>query len=179
MTPFEFHQAADRIAPPRLAQWAHHVAAAALARGLHPLYILAILDRESNGKAADILGFDGGGRGLMQIDVRYHRSFCEASFLGRELWSDPAFNVLAGATLLRDLLDTFAGDLWSAAAAYNCGPSKVHKALKGIGPGATEEMRISAVDKGTTLKNYASDVRRRMEKFTAAYAALRKDSGNA
>lgn len=67
-----------------------------------------------------IIGADGHGRGLMQVDDRYH------ALAG---WDDPATNILSGARILDAGLRAFAPNLAAGCACYNCGPENVRRSL--------------------------------------------------
>jgi soluble lytic murein transglycosylase-like protein len=121
--------------------------------------ILAIMDRESLcGDALTPKGSpqgvgDGGhGRGLMQIDDRYHRSFCEDI----TLWGDAYQNILYGTTLLRTYVRKL-GDDSRGIAAYNAGPKRVL---------ASKFTTIGQLDTLTTGGDYVSDVLQRRLMFT-------------
>jgi len=87
-----------------------------------------------------IIGDDGHGRGLMQIDDRYHHI---------DGWDDPATNIAAGARILDAGLSTFAGNLAAGVACYNCGPGNVMHSL-------SEDPRDP--DRFTTGKDYSRRV---------------------
>ncbi len=95
------------------------VSRAAQSVRLDPALALAVTKVES--------GFDvravsaAGAVGLMQLMP------ATAQALGVENPYDPVQNVRGGATYLRELLDRFGGDLPSALAAYNAGPSAVER----------------------------------------------------
>jgi soluble lytic murein transglycosylase-like protein len=89
----------------------------------------------------------GWGRGLMQHD--YHRALAFD-------WRDPAVNISKGAELLFELVDKeFPRNLRAAAAAYNCGPANVRKAL----------LLRKDEDFFTTGQDYGADVLRRKASF--------------
>jgi soluble lytic murein transglycosylase-like protein len=175
-SPQAFLESAARCLPARLARWARELAAASLVTGVDPYVLAAVMDRESLGGEAlrprGVAGFgDGGhGRGLMQVDDRYHASFVGAVF-GRSsgyLWQDPAFACLYGARLLEENLEAFGGDLLPAIAAYNASAKRVRAALDSLPPDASEVARLAAVDAVTTGHNYVSDVLARRRHFLAA-----------
>jgi soluble lytic murein transglycosylase-like protein len=124
-----------------------------------PNLIVAIMDRESLcGDALMPVGSpqgvgDGGhGRGLMQIDDRYHTDFCSDI----TLWGDAYQNILYGATLLRSYQRKL-GSQEMGIAAYNAGVTKVRKSGYTI---------IADLDKLTTHGDYVSDVMQRRLMFT-------------
>lgn len=101
----------------------------------------------------------GHGRGLMQIDDRWHKEFIASG-----KWSDAEANIIYGAGVLRDayrwLKRKGAADpllLRASIAAYNAGAAGVWRAvLRGADP-----------DAATTGRNYAADVLRRAASFMA------------
>ena|GEM_PF-1306482 len=133
-------------------QWAPHVEAAAQKYNLDPALLFAVMSRETNGQ--NIVGDHGHGRGLMQIDDRWHKDWLSKNNEGM----DPASNIMKGAEILRANLNYFKGDMTKAVAAYNAGCGGVNKALNaGKHP-----------DSVTTHGNYSTDVLKRMETFKAA-----------
>lgn len=159
--------------PPRLAQWAGHIHAAASVYGLDPYLLAAVCDRESLGgealtpKGPRGVGDEGHGRGLMQIDDRWHKGFIRAEFDDRvPLWTDPFFVFGYAARLLRRLLNRFDQDVGAALCAYNAGEDDAIAVLKLMPPEATSAERIQRFSQRTTQKNYCSDVLRRRDGFT-------------
>jgi soluble lytic murein transglycosylase-like protein len=151
--------------PPRLFRWKKEIAGASLGSGVCPLLIAAVMDRESRGEP-DIIGSDGHGRGLMQIDDRFHKSFCTATLDGgAPLWKIPSFNLLYGAQFLAKLLKALDENQWAAVAAYNAGLGAVQKVLAKFAPIPSFDARATAVDAITTGGNYAFDVLRRRNNF--------------
>ena len=127
--------------------WKKLINNAAVRHEIDPALIAAIISRESRGK--NIIGDYGHGRGLMQIDDRWHREFLDSNYDGLE----PGANIDYGTKLLRANLDRFDGDVRAAIAAYNAGVGAVHRAL---GQGKD-------VDRVTTGGNYSSDILARTE----------------
>ncbi len=163
-----------RLLPDRLARWAPQFVAAELCYGVDAATMAAIVDRESLGGEALTpaspggVGDHGRGHGLGQIDDRAHMSFVDARFDdGVSLWSDPTFNILYGARLLRRNLDILGGQYDAAVAAYNCGAGAVRKALKLLEAEPNPIARRSALDGLCTGKDYVTDVLTRREKFLA------------
>lgn len=111
--------------------------------------LLAIASRETGIK--NIKGDGGHGRGIMQVDDRFHDKFLNANKEGL----DPKTNIEYAASLLSDYLDMFDRDLVKGVAAYNCGPGNVRKALK----------QGLKADTYTTNMNYGEDVLKRMKIF--------------
>jgi soluble lytic murein transglycosylase-like protein len=133
----------------------------------------AIVDRESlggdalspRGNPAGV-GDKGNGLGLAQIDARYHHRFCVAAFdTGELLWTDPTFNILYGARLLRRNFDA-TGSWPIAIASYNAGLARVTRAAKLATPPGSLDAVIEAIDKVTTGGDYVSDVLRRCAQFS-------------
>lgn len=96
---------------------------------------------------------DGGhGRGLLQIDDRWHKAFIDSG-----KWADAKENIIYGCAVLKNSIDFFAKktgwkmgfDLLKAGiAGYNCGPSRAFESYsKGLG-----------VDYYTAGRNYSKDV---------------------
>jgi Transglycosylase SLT domain len=129
---------------------------AAERHGVSPALLLAIMDRETGDPRR--IGFggrnpaitNGNDFGLMQINRSAH-----PGFFAHHDWRDPAANIDYGATVLKDNLRHYDGDVTKAAAAYNAGPGAVDRAL-GAGRSA---------DSATTGGDYGSDVARRYAYF--------------
>lgn len=146
--------------PYRAWRWRNEVQDVANQTGLDPYLIWAIMDRESlcgdalfpKGSPQGV-GDGGHGRGLMQIDDRYHSDFCSDI----KLWGDAYQNILYGATLLQTYIRTFKGDRAKGIASYNAGPTKVRK---------SGFSTIGDLDTLTTGGNYVSDVGQRLLTFT-------------
>lgn len=152
--------------PTRLAPWAPVVLAAAEHWNVDPAWLMAIMDHESRG--GDILiphgpggtGDGGHGRGLMQIDDRFHASFMAAmDSNGKPMWKDPWHNIGFGACELRRALDQLGGDIHQAVAAYNCGVHKVAHAVAAL----DREPTIADLDPLTYGGTYVSDVSNRYD----------------
>jgi soluble lytic murein transglycosylase-like protein len=157
--------------PPRLARWASQFKAAAACFDIDVAIFAAIIDRESLGgdalqpKGPGGVGDKGNGRGLGQIDARYHGSFIQACGPdGIALWRDPTFNLMYAAKLLRMNLGVSGGSYPAAIAAYNASLQSVLRVLRSTPPGAD---KTKALDELTTGKNYVSDVLARAERFRA------------
>lgn len=150
-------------------RWIEHIQEGAIRASVPVAVVWGIGSRESHwglylkprGPAGT--GDHGHGRGLMQIDDRWH-----PSFTGGDQWKDPAENIAYGCEVLRDNVRMFRAVLGSedglraAVAAYNCGPGNVRTALK----------RGFGVDAFTTGRNYSDDVLRR-----AGWFQLQKENG--
>jgi len=88
--------------------------------GLRPELILAVIDKESAGKA-DALSSKGAS-GLMQLMPG------TAKEVGVSDTLDPGQNITGGARYLSKMLDRFDGNLELALAGYNAGPGNVERA---------------------------------------------------
>lgn len=139
--------------------------AAARSRGYLPLFkraarkwnvplalLLAVASREtmigsdSYYQGNSFTGRDGHGKGIMQIDDRWH------TFAQITSPTDHEGYINYGAKYLRELLDQF-GSTKEALVAYNAGPDDVYKArAAGVDP-----------DRYTTGGDYAQDVLQRAE----------------
>ncbi|MDR3038560.1 MAG: lytic transglycosylase domain-containing protein [Candidatus Adiutrix sp.] len=92
---------------------------AALAYNLDPALIAAVIKSESAFDAHAVSW--AGAQGLMQLMPATARAMgCLSPF-------DPEQNVMAGSRYLRQMLNTFGGDLTLAVASYNCGPERVKR----------------------------------------------------
>lgn len=98
---------------------------ASIDNNISPAFILAVLAVESSGKS-DALS-EKGAQGLMQLIPATAERF------GVKDPSDPAQNILGGATYLSWLLSEFKGDPLLALAGYNAGENAVKK-YQGIPP---------------------------------------------
>ncbi len=113
--------------PSALAQWLKFVYAAAAKYALDPALVLAVIDKESSGR--NVVGTDGHGRGLMQIDDRWHGAWCQQHQMGM----DPQSNIDYGCMLLRQNIDHFDGDIRCGVAAYNAGQRGAQNGLNDSG----------------------------------------------
>ncbi|MFH0799532.1 MAG: lytic transglycosylase domain-containing protein [Pseudomonadota bacterium] len=93
------------------------IAAAARSYGVQPALIAAVIQAESNFNPKAVS--NAGARGLMQIVPSTQRHLR----LGNAY--DPRQNINAGSKYLRELIDTFDGNMVMAIAAYNAGPGAV------------------------------------------------------
>lgn len=141
-----------RKLPERLARYALEIWCAAALYRVDPIVLAAILERESLG--GDALtppgprgtGDGGHGRGLMQIDDRWHRAFVATG-----LWREPPFSLLYAARLLRQSFDALgADDYGPAIGAYNAGTARVRSLLAALPATATIEQQIATIDRVTT-----------------------------
>lgn len=109
--------------------------------------LLAVCSRETVGENKP--GDGGHGRGLMQIDDRYHRKFLQE----HEDGYDPESNIDYAAGLLKAELNRFNGKYLRAFQAYNAGGGTVIKAIHaGQDP-----------DTYTANRDYGKDTLARME----------------
>lgn len=173
--------------PPRLARWSAQLVSAGLCYRIDPFLVAAVMDRESRGGEAlyppgptgtgdfgkpgtpsfrdKTKGELGHGRGLMQIDDRFHLPYLRATYdTGVPLWKDPTSNVLYGTWMLWRAMNVLAWEP-GAVAAYNCGLGAVQRALAMAGLDATEEEKLAAVDALTTGRDYAADVLARRDLY--------------
>lgn len=130
-------------------------------------YLYAIASRES--ECRNVLGDNGNGVGLIQVDVRYHPMAREFRDSGRWV-GEPEPLIAYGVALLAEGLRQARAEmpgysrhvhLHVAASAYNCGPTAVGIARQGG----------RDPDVCTTGANYAHDVLTRMAIFDELLAA--------
>lgn len=157
--------------PVRISRWSSYIELAGKAFAVDPFIIAAVMDRESLGgealtpKGAAGVGDKGHGRGLMQIDDRYHSSFIAAKAPdGTPLWTKPLWSVLYGAQILAHNFYIFDGDIAAAIAAYNAGARRVRTAITALGE---SEARLKTLDSLTAGGNYVTDVLERRREFSA------------
>lgn len=135
-----------------LQKYEDHIGRAALATGVEPSLILAVVMEESGGDQNAVSG--KGAEGLMQLMP------ATAAELGVQDSLSPRENIQGGAAYLARMLQRFEGDLDLALAAYNAGPGNVDKA----GPGIPEfpetkryveavKARYQALGGGTKMAN--------------------------
>lgn len=127
---------------------------------LPPTFLFAIASRETN--CRNIIGDEGNGIGLMQIDIRYHEIAKQQKVSGQ--WeSNPEILMDYGASLLaknlhmaKTKLDKYPSyiQLYAAASNYNCGRAITLSSKNGLDS-----------DQCTTGKNYAHDVMLRKSAF--------------
>lgn len=160
MTSADLHYKYDA---PYVEQYRAPILAAAGATGIGAEIIAGIISRESgfgrllSPKGPSGTGDYGHGRGLMQIDDRYH-----GEFISSGAWRDPSQNIMYGAKLLASYRNhalkagvTPAEALRVSLAGYNRGMSgAIASWKKGQDP-----------DSGTTGKNYSRDVLARSALF--------------
>jgi membrane-bound lytic murein transglycosylase MltF len=155
-------------AKPRVQRWSPYIAAAAAeyAETVHieplelALILAAIMDRETGGNNID--GDGGHGRGLMQVDDRFHGAWLAAHDQGH----DPQSNVAKGCEILCSGLMAAHplhpdDKLRVAIAAYNCG---LPRALKAAAEGDPDKYTTPGP---THHPDYSADVLRRRNEFAA------------
>jgi hypothetical protein len=120
-------------------EWADHIYNAADKYRLDASLIASVIWCESAGK--NIVGKNGHGYGLMQIDDRRYKQWLKANDEGMT----PATNIDFGVSILRKNIDYFRGKLSAGIAAYDCGIDLVEETLV-VG---------KDVDFFTTDKNYS------------------------
>jgi len=95
------------------------ITAAARANGLDPQLLAAVAAQESGGpgrnSGANIVGDGGHGRGLFQLDDRYHAIARTSAAM------DPGTNAQYAGKFLSGLIQQFGGNLRAALSAYNAG----------------------------------------------------------
>ncbi len=95
------------------------IASAARAHGLDPALLAAVAAQETGGpgsnSGANIVGDGGHGRGLFQIDDRYH------AFAATPAAMQPTQNANYAAGMLSDLIAQNGGNVRAALSAYNSG----------------------------------------------------------
>ena len=106
-------------------KYADEINDAANTFNLNPALIAAVIHAESNFKP--FARSQVGAQGLMQIMPSTLR------YLGYRNGFDPKQNIYAGSKYLRELLDSFNGNIIYSIAAYNAGPGAV-KRFAGIPP---------------------------------------------
>ena len=154
-----------QLLPERISRWAAPIFFGASMYGLDPVALAAIMERESEGgdtltpKGPKGTGDNGHGRGLMQIDDRWH-----STFVASGLWKEAPFAVLYAARLLRMALDAFDGDYPAAIGAYNAGVNGIRSQLMTLPPSAKPERRIAIMDEVTT-DHYVAGVLRIRDDF--------------
>lgn len=104
-------------------EWADHIYFAADKYNLEASLIAAVIWCESAGK--NIVGKNGHGFGLMQIDDRHHKNWLKANDNGL----NPATNIDFGVSILRKNIDYFRGKMAAGIAAYDCGIDLVEEAI--------------------------------------------------
>ncbi len=148
-----------------LQMYAADVRTVAARYGIPSAVIAGMGSRESHwGLALSPPGPDGTanrghGRGLLQIDDRWHPDFIQSG-----LWSIPLENIRYGCALLRSFMGIFVERYnWSpgqqtlraALAGYNCGPRRVYEAWQ----------TGNDLDHFTAGRNYSADVLSRASWF--------------
>lgn len=161
--------------PKNLYRWWDLCVAAEHLHGVEAALTLAIIDRESLGgealrpRGAAGLGDKGHGRGLMQIDDRYHKDFCaELMTDGTPAWANAWRNVEYGTRLLQTLLERFLRrprPIDAAIAAYNAGPDTVDRVFLELTEPVSAFRERQELDALTTGGNYVTDVLRRRDKI--------------
>ncbi|MBV8726279.1 MAG: transglycosylase SLT domain-containing protein, partial [Candidatus Eremiobacteraeota bacterium] len=99
--------------------YAAEIASAASRHGVDPTLLAAVAAQETGGPGANaghnIVGDGGHGRGLFQIDDRYH------DFARTDAAMDPARNADYAAGMISGLLHSYGGNVHEALSAYNAG----------------------------------------------------------
>jgi hypothetical protein len=99
--------------------FAPEIARAAARHGLDPRLLAAVAAQETGGPdtnaGSNVVGDGGHGRGVFQIDDRFH------AFAKTSAAMDPAQNADYAAGMLRGLMDRYGGDSHKTLSAYNAG----------------------------------------------------------
>ncbi|HVA29092.1 MAG TPA: transglycosylase SLT domain-containing protein [Candidatus Baltobacteraceae bacterium] len=99
--------------------YAPQITSAAARHGLDPLLLAAVAAQETGGPGSNggsnVVGDGGHGRGLFQIDDRWH------GFAGTPAAMDPGKNADYAAGMLSGLLQKYGGNVHEALSAYNAG----------------------------------------------------------
>ena len=114
---------------------AHFIREAAAKYGLDSRLVAAVAEAESNGNQSEVS--DAGAVGVMQLMPD------TAAALGVNPY-DEKQNIEGGAHYLKQMLDTFGGDMKKAIAAYNAGPQAV-KDYDGVPPYAETQNYVNKV----------------------------------
>jgi hypothetical protein len=100
-------------------RFAAQIESAARAHGLDPRFLAAVAAQETGGpgsnSGANVVGDGGHGRGVFQIDDRWH------AFARTRAAMEPAKNADYAAGMLSGLLSRYRGDARAALSAYNAG----------------------------------------------------------
>jgi membrane-bound lytic murein transglycosylase MltF len=162
-----------QVIPARAEPYADVIKQVASESGIDPFIIVALGDQETRWGTVkgyegttgpSIIGADGTGHGLMQID-----SGTWGDWLATNDWTDPLTNVRKGVSIFSTDLDYFAskgleGDerTRAALAAYNHGPSNVWANIQ-----AGRD-----VDYRTTGGNYSQRVWDAFQNFSTSFASI-------
>lgn len=161
--------------PAHLQPWGSYFLEAGRLHGVDAYLLAAVCDRESGGgrylKPPGPAGVgDGGhGRGLMQIDDRYHKEFVASG-----AWMKPFENICKGAEILAANRKEFAEDAdaeFLSVCRYNASAKRIAEALAKAN--ADKISRRMAADSVTTGGDYGSDCIRRRASFLAKSILVR------
>ena len=124
------------------------IASAARRHGIDPQLLAAVAAQETGGPGtnagANIVGDGGHGRGLFQIDDRWHAFARSAAAM------DPAKNADYAAAMISGLLKQYGGDVRKALSAYNAGSPTATGTVTQWGSG----QRLGYAD--SVLKHYTT-----------------------
>lgn len=114
--------------------YAPQIARAARSHGLDPALLAAVAAQETGGPGqnggANVVGDGGHGRGLFQIDDRWHAFAASPSAM------DPAANADYAAGMLSGLIRRYGGNVHAALCAYNAGSPSAEGTRTRWGDGA-------------------------------------------
>lgn len=172
------------VIPARAEPYADVIKQVAAETGIDPFIIVALGDRETRWGTVrgaggttgpSIIGADGTGHGLMQID-----SGTWGDWIAANDWADPYTNVKKGVSIFSTDLDYFASkglagedQIRAALAAYNHGPSAVWRAYQA----ALDAGEEPDFDHGTTGGDYSSSVWDTFTGYGNAFAAMLRNVG--
>jgi len=142
------------VIPECVARWKDLASPIALSYKLDPLLVLAIMFQESSGNP-DAVGFDGHGKGLMQIDDRAWPAWFTRVGDG---WKDPRTNVQKGCDIFSNAMRKLNQDSAGALCAYNAGLGTATRVQSTLPGDATLEQRVHAFDLHTYGHVYVSSV---------------------
>lgn len=123
----------EKYAPRNQKNWgmANLIVQRSLRAGFDPLFVAAIIKSESTFRPNAVS--NKGAKGLMQVTRIAEKEMVRRGEAtpGFHSITNPAYNIDVGLRYLRHLEKQFGGNRMIALVAYNCGPTKVMKALDG------------------------------------------------
>lgn len=137
--------------------YAPQIVSAAQRHGLDPALLAAVAAQETGGPGrnggSNVVGDGGHGRGLFQIDDRWH------DFARSPAAMDPAKNADYAAGLLSGLLKRYGGDARKALSAYNAGSPDAAGTPTRWGDGRTLGYADSVLRHYASITGHAEDAR--------------------